>query len=86
MDYYRGVRMVVVLIWMLMNFVLVVVVLSMGGLDRVVEDDLGRIEEEFKVYKVNIYLQVVLWSVVGLSVFKFIGVLWFLIVRMFRGV
>lgn len=86
MDYYRGVRTVVVLIWMLMNFALVAVVLSTGGLDRVVEDDSGRTEEESKAHKANIYLQVVLWSVAGLSAFKFIGALWFLIVRMFRGV
>ncbi|KAK4175545.1 chitin synthase-domain-containing protein [Triangularia setosa] len=86
MDYYRGVRTVVVLIWMLMNFALVAVVLSTGGLDRVVEDDTGRSEDEIKAHKANIYLQVVLWSVAGLSAFKFVGALWFLIVRMFRGV
>ncbi|KAL1879045.1 hypothetical protein Plec18167_004342 [Paecilomyces lecythidis] len=36
--------------------------------------------------RATIYMAVVLWSVAGLSVFRFIGALWFLIVRMFRGV
>jgi chitin synthase len=31
-------------------------------------------------------MTIILWSVAGLSAFKFIGALWFLIVRMFRGV
>ena len=34
----------------------------------------------------NIYMTIVLWSVAVLSGFKFLGAMWFLIVRMFRGV
>jgi len=34
----------------------------------------------------TIYMTVVLWSVAGLSAFRFVGSLWFLIVRLFRGV
>ncbi|KAK2755382.1 chitin synthase [Colletotrichum kahawae] len=83
MDYYRGVRSVVVLAWMISNFGLAAVVLSAAGLERIsptsnsTTDDNGR---------ANIYMSVVLWSVAGLSAFKFIGAMWFLVVRMFRGV
>ncbi|KAF6801212.1 chitin synthase a [Colletotrichum musicola] len=83
MDYYRGVRSVVVLAWMITNFGLAAVVLSAAGLQRIApsadstEDPNGR---------ANIYMSVVLWSVAGLSAFKFIGAMWFLVVRMFRGV
>lgn len=83
MDYYRGVRSVVVLAWMISNFGLAAVVLSAAGLERIsptastTDDTDGR---------ANIYMSVVLWSVAGLSSFKFIGAMWFLVVRMFRGV
>jgi chitin synthase len=85
MDYYRGVRTVVVLIWMIMNFALVAVVLSSAGVEKIVPNN-GQSEEEIKSERANIYLGIVLWSVAGLSAFKFLGMLWFLIVRMFRGV
>jgi chitin synthase len=85
MDYYRGVRTVVVLIWMIMNFALVAVVLSTAGVDKIVPDN-GQTEEQVKSDRANIYLSVVLWSVAGLSAFKFLGTMWFLVGRMFRGV
>ncbi|KAK3296846.1 chitin synthase I [Chaetomium fimeti] len=85
MDYYRGVRTVVVLLWMIMNFALAAVVLSTAGVDKIVPDN-GQTEEEIKSDRANIYLSVVLWSVAGLSAFKFLGAVWFLVVRMFRGV
>ncbi|KAM7191864.1 chitin synthase 3 [Naviculisporaceae sp. PSN 640] len=84
MDYYRGVRTVVVLIWMIMNFALAAVVLSSAGLQRI--SSKGNVEEDEKSRRANIYMSVVLWSVAVLSGFKFIGAVWFLIVRMFRGV
>lgn len=83
MDYYRGVRTGVVLIWMIMNFALAAVVLSAGGLDKITP---GTSAEDQETERSNIYMSVVLWSVAGLSAFKFIGAMWFLIVRMFRGV
>jgi len=55
------------------------VVLSTAGLERV-STTAGSNK------KSTIYLAVVLWSVAGLSAFKFIGAMWFLIVRMFIGV
>ena len=85
MDYYRGVRTVVVLIWMITNFALCAVVLSTAGVEKIVPDN-GLTEEEIKNSRANVYLSVVLWSVAGLSAFKFLGAMWFLIVRMFRGV
>ena len=84
MDYYKGVRTVTVLVWMIMNFGLAALVLSTAGLQRVIksEDD----NEAIKDARAGIYMSVVLWSVAALSAFKFIGTLWFLVVRMFRGV
>ncbi len=77
-DYYKGFRSQVVLFWIICNFGLVAVVLSTAGLERVSTTNDTR--------KSTIYLAVVLWSVAGLSAFKFLGAMWFLIVRMFRGV
>ena len=83
MDYYRGVRTGVVLIWMVTNFGLAALVLSSAGLDRISSKE---DEEAEKLSRSNIYMSIVLWSVAGLSAFKFIGAMWFLVVRMFRGV
>lgn len=83
MDYYKGVRTGVVLIWMVMNFALAAVVLSSAGLEKITP---GKDNEDVALARSNIYLNVVLWSVAGLSAFKFLGAMWFLIVRMFRGV
>jgi chitin synthase len=83
MDYYRGVRTGVVLIWMITNFALAAVVLSAGGLDKITP---GKEAEDQELERSNIYMSIVLWSVAALSAFKFIGAVWFLIVRMFRGV
>ncbi|KAL8859054.1 MAG: hypothetical protein Q9178_004535 [Gyalolechia marmorata] len=76
-DYYKGFRSAVVLVWMFCNFALGAVVLSAGGLERV---SIGK-EQEQKNQRATIYMAVVLWSVAGLSAFRFIGALWFLIVR-----
>lgn len=83
MDYYRGVRSIVVLVWMISNFALAAVVLSAAGLDSI---NPNADEQSSDENRANIYMAVVLWSVAGLSAFKFIGMLWFLVVRMFRGV
>lgn len=84
MDYYRGVRTGVVLIWMITNFALVAVVLSAGGLDTIVSGKDASDDDETE--RSNVYMSIVLWSVAALSAFKFIGACWFLVVRMFRGV
>ena len=83
MDYYKGVRTVVVLAWMISNFALAALVLSTAGLDNIdTQDDEAQVKDQ----RATIYMSVVLWSVAFLSGFKFIGALWFLVVRMFRGV
>lgn len=84
MDYYRGVRSMVVLVWMITNFALCAVVLSTAGLERVDPEEGSQDEETTK--RATIYMSVVLWSVAVLSGFKFVGACWFLVVRMFRGV
>ena len=78
-DYYKSFRSRVVIFWLVCNFGLVAVVLSTAGLERVSSGSSGTSRSA-------IYLAVVLWSVAGLSAFKFVGAMWFLIVRMFRGV
>lgn len=82
MDYYRWIRSLVVLIWMITNFGLVALVLSTAGLERLSPQQ----EEENQNQRSTLYMTIILWSVAGLSAFKFIGAVWFLIVRMFRGV
>jgi chitin synthase len=77
-DYYKGFRSRVVLFWLVCNFGLAAVVLSTAGLER--------LSASTNDNKSTIYMAVVLWSVAGLSFFKFLGATWFLIVRMFRGV
>ena len=84
MDYYRGVRTVVVIAWMITNFALCALVLSTAGLDKVTPQN--GTEEQTQDKRATIYLSVVLWSVAVLSGFKFLGAMWFLVVRMFRGV
>lgn len=84
MDYYRGVRTVVVLVWMIMNFALCAVVLSTAGLQKITPQT--GTQEETQDARATIYMSVVLWSVAALSLFKFLGACWFLVVRMFRGV
>lgn len=77
-DYYKGFRSAVVLVWMFCNLALAAVVLSAGGLGKV---RVGK-DEPDGVQRSTIYMGVVLWSVAGLSLFRFIGAVWFLVVRM----
>ncbi|KAF7549586.1 hypothetical protein G7046_g8287 [Stylonectria norvegica] len=85
-DYYKGVRTGVVLIWMIMNFALAALVLSSAGLERIGGSADGADDEETALARSNLYMTIVLWSVAFLSTFKFLGAMWFLVVRMFRGV
>lgn len=83
-DYYKGFRSGVVLFWMFCNLGLTALVLQSGGLELTVStpDDAQKKKNE----AATIYLAVVLYSVAGLSAFRFIGAMWFLVVRAFRGV
>lgn len=76
-DYYKGFRSAVVLAWVFCNFALGAVVLSAAGLDRFNSNTSSTDDN-----RATIYMAVVLWSVAGLSIFKFIGAMWFLVVRM----
>ena len=73
-DYYKGFRSAVVLVWMFCNFALAAVVLSTAGLERIAP-------KSSETQRSTIYMAVVLWSVAGLSLFRFTGAVWFLIVR-----
>lgn len=74
-DYYKGFRSAVVLAWMFCNLLLAATVLSTAGLDRV---NLKSDETQ----RSTIYMAVVLWSVAALSLFRFCGAVWFLVVRL----
>lgn len=77
--YYRNFRSYVVLTWMFCNAALVALILNSGGIERLTSkktDDVGATS-----YVVKVYLLVVLWSVAGLSGFKFVGAMWYLIFR-----
>ncbi|KAK8071248.1 chitin synthase I [Apiospora hydei] len=82
MDYYRWIRTLVVLVWMISNFGLCALVLSTAGLERLSPEAAANSEDK----RATLYMTIILWSVAFLSAFKFIGALWFLVVRMFRGV
>ena len=71
---------------MFCNFALGAAVLAAGGLDRVNVSADAKDSEKERSKRATIYMGVVLWSVAGLSLFRFIGAIWFLVVRMFRGV
>jgi chitin synthase len=79
-DYYRGFRSGVVLFWMFCNLGLTALVLQAGGLELTVSDPDEAQEKQNQAS--TIYLAVVLYSVAGLAAFRFIGAMWFLIVRM----
>lgn len=69
--------------WMFCNLALAAVVLNTGGLEKVtLSSDADVVETQ----RSTIYMSVVLWSVAGLSAFRFVGSFLFLLVRFFRGV
>lgn len=82
-DYYKGFRSAVVLAWMFCNLALAAVVLNTAGLGQLTldsDDDIVQTQRSL------IYMSVVLYSVAGLSAFRFIGSFWFLVIRLVRGV
>lgn len=77
LNYNKAFRSYVVLAWMFCNAALVAIVLNTGGLNRLsVHKNSGEDDRT-----VRIYLFVVLWSVAGLSAFKFVGAMWYRIYR-----
>jgi chitin synthase len=77
-GYRKAFRTYVVLVWMFCNAALVAIVLNAGGLHRL---ELNPAVQEGASVKVKTYLLVVLWSVAGLSAFKFVGAMWYKIHR-----
>lgn len=74
-DYYKSFRSTVVVAWMISNFVLCAAVLNVSGFDRIDTESSSDQNSQ-------IYLMVILWSVAGLSLFRFIGAMWYLVKRM----
>lgn len=81
LNYNRAFRTYVVLAWMFSNAALVAIVLNAGGLQRLKVQSTTTVGDE-ESGTVKVYLFVVLWSVAGLSAFKFIGAMWYKIHRM----
>lgn len=79
-DYYKYVRSMTVLVWMLTNFVIIAVVLETGGLSDFVEED----DTDNKTKRLKIFLTVILWIVCFTALFRFIGCIWYLFLRMFK--
>lgn len=80
-DFYdASFRSYVVLAWILCNAALVAIVLKSGGVQRL--SDQEQIQNGAASSVVKVYLAVVLWSVVTLSSFKFVGAMWYLIKRL----
>ena len=84
-GYYAGFRSAVVLGWMFSNLGLGAVVLNTGGLETVKTTDSSNTDQTSS-QNATIYMAVVLYSVAGLSLFRFIGAVYFLVKRMFHGV
>ncbi|KAI9730644.1 MAG: Chitin synthase, class 1 [Claussenomyces sp. TS43310] len=80
-DYYKGFRSTVVLVWIISNIGLAAVVLSTGG-----QSNLTLNGSQENSSKATTYMAIILWSVAALAAFRFAGAVWFLVVRMFRGV
>jgi chitin synthase len=89
-DYYKGFRSAVVLAWMFCNLVLAAVVLNVGGVQRLDtqgnSDQVVSNPDAVENLRAQIYLEVVLYSVAGLAAIRFIGAVWFLVIRIFRGI
>lgn len=81
-DYYKGFRSAVVLAWVFCNFALGAVVLSAAGLETFDDKSSSSNEDSTQTKRSMIYMEVVLWSVAALSMFKFFGAMWYLVVRM----
>lgn len=80
-DYYKGFRSAVVLAWMFCNLALGAVVLNAGGIER-----LGSDNSDSDTFRATTYMAVVLYSVAVLAAVRFIGAMWFLVTRLFRGI
>ena len=83
-DYYKGFRSAVVLAWMFCNLALAAVVLNVGGIQKF--DSANSDELTIENSRATTYMAVVLYSVAILAFVRFVGAVWFLIARLFRGI
>lgn len=72
------IRCWVVLAWCSTNFALAATIMNSGGLSRLVSSN----REEVQNTRSTIYMAVVLWSVAVLSLVRFLGATWFLVLRL----
>ncbi|KAK9465692.1 chitin synthase-domain-containing protein [Lipomyces arxii] len=84
-DYYAMIRSMVVLLWMATNFGIVAVVLQTAGLSRLTESGSSNSADEAAkaTFIADTYLQVVLWAVAAMALFRFLGSTYYLIARFF---
>jgi chitin synthase len=73
--YYAQVRSGIVLSWVFSNLVVCTLVLESVSVSVIINPK--KSQEAAQAGNTKIYLQVVLWSVAGLSFFKFLGAMWF---------
>lgn len=77
--YYARVRSGIVIGWIFSNLALCLVVLNAGSIGIMSKSKVPV--EQAQAKNAEIYLFVVLWSVAGLSAFRFVGAIWFLVHR-----
>jgi chitin synthase len=73
--YYAQVRSGIVLTWVFSNLAVCSLVLETVSVSVIINPK--KSQEVAQAENAKIYLQVVLWSVAGLSFFKFLGAMWF---------
>lgn len=81
-SYYASVRSWIVMAWIFSNLALVTLVMKAGSIGIITKSAVT--EEEAQAKNSDTYLFIILWSVAGLSAFRFIGSMWFLIRRKVR--
>jgi chitin synthase len=77
--YYASVRSGIVMGWIFSNLALCTLVLEAGSIGVITKSAVPI--EQAQAKNAGIYLFIVLWSVAGLSAFRFAGAMWFLVHR-----
>lgn len=77
--YYASVRSWIVMAWIFSNLSLITLVMKAGSVGIITKTKTS--EEEAQRKNSDLYLYIILWSVAGLSAFRFVGSVWFLIHR-----
>lgn len=77
--YYASVRSWIVMAWIFSNLSLITLVMKAGSVGIITKTVTS--EEEVQRKNSDLYLYIILWSVAGLSAFRFVGSVWFLIHR-----